>query len=119
MARDCCPDCGRIGHRGRCSLCRSVRGARRSALAQYNAAVRAENREIERGNRRRRRCLERIFLACVAGNQKSAEDWLWELELAGFKSSDIAAMRCLPLAALLHECRELLGLPPVEKKGSG
>lgn len=127
MSPRCCPDCGNMAYSGRCPTCRDIARARGKAIGRMNAGIRAANRETERGNRRRRRCVERVVLCCIAKKPQQAAEWLTRLEIAGFDSGDVAWFHSLvhtgQMLKLENEFRILLGLKPKEvheaQDGSG
>ena len=109
-------ECGHL--RGTPCSCAAIRRDQRRYLNRLNAAIRAQNREIERGNRRRRYCLEKILEWCIRGNETKARVWITKLASAGFDSKDAAEMETMDLKTLEEDVRRLLGIrPPSVKKG--
>ncbi|HEY8414360.1 MAG TPA: hypothetical protein VIK99_01175 [Thermaerobacter sp.] len=115
-----CPRCGLIYSRGMCPTCRQVTAAQRRALRRYEAAIRRQNAEIERGNRRRRECLLKIIAWCMRGDEVRAKVWVTKLVAAGFDPDDGAVMERMTLAELEDVCRRTLGLRPrLTARGDG
>lgn len=78
------------------------------AARKINASIHEGNREIERGNKRRRFCVEKVCEWAMKDNPTQARVWLMKLVSAGFKASDGAAMELLDMTALEAECRRML-----------
>jgi len=101
------------GHaRGQRCHCAARERDQRQAMQRYNAAVRADNREIERGNRRRRRCAEGALERAMLGDLTRARVWVTKLVSAGFDRSDGAAIEQMDCPGIEREMRRLLGLAP-------
>lgn len=107
-----CPRCGLLGRDSLCPACRQITSDQRRALSRLNASIRAKNREIERGNRRRRECLVRVLEWCMRGDETRARIWVAKLVAAGFNPDDGAELERMDLRTLEAECRRLLGVRP-------
>lgn len=85
---------------------------RAQAARKINASIREQNRETDRGNRRRRLCVEKILEYCMRGNEAMATVWITKLVSAGFDAKDGAWMEQASLPELEADCRRMLGMKP-------
>jgi len=92
--------------------CAQLKRERERSVVIINRLRAQENREIIRGNRRRKFCCEKILECCMRGNLRKARIWITKLVAAGFNSKDGAYLEQLDLPALEKRMRKILGIHP-------
>jgi len=98
--------CGHlVGQRCDCAL---MERERRRSVSSLNASIRHQNKEIERGNRRRQHCLEKILEYAMLEDQRKVKLWITKLAIAGFNKNDAMKMESMSFTELQEVIKNLL-----------
>lgn len=83
---------------------------RNRMLRKLDRLAAQENRQIERGNMRRRAACEKALEWAMRGELVRARVWVSKLVSAGFSRKDGATIEKMDCAGIEREMRSLLGL---------